>query len=240
VRAAVFSDVHGNLHALEAVLRDVDEAGVDELWCLGDTVGYAARPNECCELVRARASVSLAGNHDLVVAGALGLEEFSHDAATAAGWAKQHLTTGNREWLAGLPSLTERAGTLLVHGSPRDPVWEYVLGPDTALAALAATEAPVVLVGHSHFALAMAEDGRLGGLAPAAMEVDLAGARWLLNPGSAGQPRDGDPRAAWLLLDQEAQRATFMRVGYDIAATQAEIRAAGLPEILAARLAAGT
>ncbi len=240
MRVAVLSDIHGNLNALEAVL---EAASVDEVWCLGDVVGYGARPNECSELVRACASVCLAGNHDLVVVGTLGIEEFSHDAADAAAWAKERLTEENRAWLAGLPSMTERNGTLLAHASPRDPVWEYVLSNDVALASLEATEAPLVLVGHSHVALdlGLPADGELtGGLAPAGLEVDLAAGRWLLNPGSVGQPRDGDPRAAWLLVDFEAKRATFERVDYDIAATQAEIREAGLPELLAARLATGS
>jgi diadenosine tetraphosphatase ApaH/serine/threonine PP2A family protein phosphatase len=241
MRVAVLSDIHGNLHALEAVL---EAASVDEVWCLGDVVGYGARPNECCELVRERASVCLAGNHDLVVVGALPLDEFSHDAADAAAWAHDRLTEENRAYLAALPSLAERDGVLLVHGSPRDPVWEYVLSNDVALAALAATEAPLVLVGHSHVALELClADGRLaGGLAPAGAEVDLAAGRWLLNPGSVGQPRDGDPRAAWLELELELEvgRAVFARTDYDVAATQAEIREAGLPELLAARLESGS
>jgi len=238
MRVAVLSDIHGNLHALEAVLG---AASADEVWCLGDVVGYGARPNECCELVRARAAVCLAGNHDLVVVGTLGLEEFSHDAADAAGWSREHLTEENRAWLAGLPSTAERDGVLLVHASPRDPVWEYVLSNDVALASLEATEAPLVLVGHSHVALDLRlADGRLsGGVAEGGTEIELDPGRWLLNPGSVGQPRDGDPRAAWLLLDLDARRATFERVEYDIAATQAEIREAGLPELLALRLASG-
>ena len=242
MRVAVLSDIHGNLHALEAVLAAADAAAVDETWCLGDVVGYGARPNECCELVRARTAVCLAGNHDLVVVETLGIEEFSHDAADAAAWARDRLTDENRAWLAGLPSLAERDGTLLAHASPRDPVWEYVLSNDVALAALEATEAPLVLVGHSHVPLDLGlVDGHVeGGLAEAGTEVDLASRRWLLNPGSVGQPRDGDPRAAWLLLDLEARRATFEREDYDIAATQAEIRDAGLPELLAARLASGS
>jgi diadenosine tetraphosphatase ApaH/serine/threonine PP2A family protein phosphatase len=238
MRVAVLSDIHGNLHALEAVL---DAASVDEIWCLGDVVGYGARPNECCELVRERASVCLAGNHDLVVVGTLGLDEFSYDAADAAAWSKAQLTEENRAYLAGLLSMAERDGTLLVHASPRDPVWEYVLSNDVAIASLQATSAPLVLVGHSHVALGLglAEGELTGGLAPGGTEVDLDAGRWLLNPGSVGQPRDGDPRAAWLLVDFDARRATFERVDYDIESTQAEIREAGLPELLAARLASG-
>jgi len=239
MRVAVLSDIHGNFHALEAVLGT---AGVDEIWCLGDVVGYGARPNECCALVRERAAVCLAGNHDLVVVGTLGLEEFSHDAADAAGWSREHLTEENRAWLAGLPSMVEREGALLAHASPRDPVWEYVLSNDVALASLQATEHPLVLVGHSHVALdlRLADGALTGGVAAAGTEVDLDSGRWLLNPGSVGQPRDGDPRAAWLLVDFGARRATFERVEYDIAATQAEIREAGLPELLAVRLASGS
>jgi len=242
MRVAVLSDIHGNLHALEAALAAADAARVDEVWCLGDVVGYGARPNECCALVRERASVCLAGNHDLVVVGTLGIEEFSHDAADAAAWAREHVAEENRAWLAGLPSIAERDGVLLVHGSPRDPVWEYVLSIDAASAALEATEASLVLVGHSHVALALGlSNGHLsGGLAPAGAELDLTAGRRLLNPGSVGQPRDGDPRAAWLLLDLGARRATFERVDYDVAATQAEIREAGLPELLAARLSSGS
>ena len=240
MRVAVLSDIHGNLHALEAVL---DAASVDEVWCLGDVVGYGARPNECCELVRERASVCLAGNHDLVVVGTLGLDEFSHDAADAAGWSTRAArprrtaptSPGSRRWWSA-------TGPCSSTRSPRDPVWEYVLSNDVAIASLQATEAPLVLVGHSHVALDLRlADGELtGGIAAAGTEVDLDAGRWLLNPGSVGQPRDGDPRAAWLLVDFEARRATFERVEYDIAATQAEILEAGLPELLALRLASGS
>jgi predicted phosphodiesterase len=241
MRVAVISDIHGNLHALEAVLADVDREGVEEIWCLGDVVGYGARPNECCDLVRSRASLALCGNHDLAVLGSLDVADFSGDAGAAARWTAEVLGADQRAWLATLAPLARRGEIELYHASARDPVWEYVLSEHVALQSLLATEASVVLVGHSHVALALAWDGTEleGGAAPAETEADLAGRRWLVNPGSVGQPRDGDPRAAWLSLDIATQRATFRRVPYPIEETQAEIRAHGLPDTLAARLEHG-
>jgi diadenosine tetraphosphatase ApaH/serine/threonine PP2A family protein phosphatase len=241
MRVAVISDVHGNARALEAVLAALEQADTDALWCLGDTVGYGARPNECCALVGSAADLSLAGNHDLVVAGVLGLEEFSHDAAAAARWSRVQLDDAARSWLSGLEPQARAEGLELYHGSPRDPVWEYVLSEYAAVAALEATTSPAVLVGHSHVALAIAvADGAVvGGLAPSGSSVSFAERRWLLNPGSVGQPRDGDPRAAYLVLDLERRLVEFHRVDYDVAGTQSEIREAGLPETLAARLERG-
>jgi len=241
VRVAVVSDIHANLHALEAVLADIERESPDELWCLGDVVGYGPRPNECCALVRERADLVLCGNHDLAVVGTLDLAEFSGDAATAARWTQTVLDDEHRSWLAGLEPTAKRDRAELFHASPRDPVWDYVLSEQVALQSLALTEAPVVLVGHSHVALALssAGDDIAGGLAPGGTEPELAGRRWLLNPGSVGQPRDGDPQAAWLLVDFGAEGAVFRRVAYDVDATQVEIRAVGLPDGLAGRLAYG-
>jgi len=243
MRVAVLSDIHANLHALDAVLAEVATESPDEVWCLGDVVGYGPLPNECCARIRAHSDVTLCGNHDLGVIGALDLAEFSGEAAAAARWTATVLEADHRDWLGSLEPVTARPGAELFHGSPRDPVWDYVLSELVALQSLRMTEAPLVLVGHSHIALALVatREGNDvdGGLAPAGTAVDLAGARWLLNPGSVGQPRDGDPRAAWLLVDFDAQRATFRRVTYDVEATQAEIRAAGLPDALASRLAHG-
>jgi predicted phosphodiesterase len=241
MRAAVVSDIHGNLAALEAVLEAVDAVAPDELWCLGDLVGYGPRPSECCEVVAARAQVCLGGNHDLAVRGSIDLFEFSGDAAVAARWTREVLSPAARAFLDSLEPEGERAGVALYHGSARDPVWEYVLSDEAAAATLALTDAALTLVGHSHAALqvALGDGVHEGGLAPAGTELELAGARRLLNPGSVGQPRDGDSRAAWLLLDLDAGHASFRRVEYDIARTQAEMRAAGLPEPLALRLAHG-
>src|SRR4051794_11119256 len=200
MRIAVLSDIHANYHALERVLASVAAESVDEVWCLGDTVGYGPRPNECCEAVRERAGVALAGNHDLAATGAIDIGEFNGDAAAAIRWTRPVLDEAARSFLDSLSPLGRRPGVELFHGSPLDPVWSYVLSGEAAYYSFQATEAPLVLVGHSHVAMALSFDGTDigGGLAEEATEVDLAQGRWLLNPGSVGQPRGGDPRAAWL------------------------------------------
>ena len=241
MRVAVISDIHANLHALEAVLDEIDAEPPDALWCLGDLVGYGARPNECCAIVRERADVCLLGNHDLVALGRIDIGDFNPEAAAAAAWSRDALDDESRAFLESLAPSAGVEQAQLFHASARDPVWEYVLTDEAALATLLLTTADVVLVGHSHVALAIALDGDTvrGGLAPGGSEVELRGARLLLNPGSVGQPRDGDPRAAWLLLDFDRRFASFRRAAYPIERTQRELRAAGLPEALAARLALG-
>jgi predicted phosphodiesterase len=241
VRVAVISDIHGNLHALEAVLAALDADPVEEVWCLGDTVGYGPKPNECCALVRERADVSLCGNHDLAVRGTIDLAEFSGDAAAAAAWTQDVLAADALAWLNGLEPTGETHGVQLFHGSARDPVWEYVLSDEAAVTTLLLTESQVVLVGHSHAALEIALRGSEldGRLAPNGTVLGLGEARWLLNPGSVGQPRDGDPDAAYLVLDLDARTATYRRARYDVARTQAEMRDVGLPHALAERLAVG-
>jgi diadenosine tetraphosphatase ApaH/serine/threonine PP2A family protein phosphatase len=241
MRIAVVSDIHSNLVALEAVLGAIDDDAPDELWCLGDLVGYGPRPNECTRLMQERTRMCLCGNHDLAVRGTLDLWEFSGDAGTAARWTR---TVLNDEALAFLNSLQPSGkadGVALFHGSARDPVWEYVLSGEAALMTLSVASEPIVLVGHSHVALQiqLQGDGLDGGLAADGTELELTGARSVLNPGSVGQPRDGDPRAAYLLLDLDTQTATFRRVEYDIERTQAQMAEAGLPEALALRLSVG-
>jgi predicted phosphodiesterase len=241
MRVAVISDVHGNFPALEAVLTAVETDEPDEIWCLGDLVGYGPHPNECCRVVSERANICLVGNHDLGVLGEISLAEFSPDAAEVARWTQGKLEEAQRSFLAGLSSSADADGAALYHASARDPVWEYVLSVDVAHDTLSLTSAPIVLVGHSHVALAILLEGGMlsGGLAPADTEGDLSRGRWLLNPGSVGQPRDGDPRAAYLLLELDRHVAHFRRVEYPIERTQADLRAEGLPESLAARLPFG-
>jgi diadenosine tetraphosphatase ApaH/serine/threonine PP2A family protein phosphatase len=241
MRVAVVSDIHSNLQALEAVLAAIDADAPDQLWCLGDLVGYGARPNECCAAIAERADVCLAGNHDLAVRGTIDLAEFGGEAGIAASWTRTVLEPEAQALLERLEPQGRANGVALYHGSARDPIWEYVLSDEAALATLELAESPLVLVGHSHVALRVvqSDDELEGGLAAAGTEVELGGVHALLNPGSVGQPRDGDPRAAYLLLDLEAQQASFRRVDYDVERTQREIRDAGLPELLAARLELG-
>jgi diadenosine tetraphosphatase ApaH/serine/threonine PP2A family protein phosphatase len=242
MRVAVVSDIHSNLHALDAVLAAIDEDAPDELWCLGDLVGYGPRPNECCATIAERADVCLVGNHDLAVRGTIDLSEFGGEAGVAARWTREVLDSEAQELLDRLEPQGIAHDVALYHGSARDPIWEYVLSDQVAFVTMALANVPLVLVGHSHVALQIVLSGGedlSGGVAPAGTELELDGVQAVLNPGSVGQPRDSDPRAAYLLLDLEAQRASFRRVEYDVERTQKEMREAGLPELLAARLEVG-
>jgi predicted phosphodiesterase len=242
MRVAVVSDIHGNRQAFEAVLDAIASSDCEEMWCLGDLVGYGADPDACVELARKHAAISLAGNHDLVVVGTLPLEEFSRGAALAAQWTRETITPETRAYLNELqPSLLdEEVG--LYHASPRDPVWEYVLSPLQADMCLDVQQHRVCLIGHSHVALAFQRPpGELatGQTRDADDQLKLSSGEWLVNPGSVGQPRDGDPRAAWLELDLDTWEATYRRTEYDIAGAGAAIRAARLPASLAERLQYG-
>jgi predicted phosphodiesterase len=242
MRIAVISDIHANRHALEAVLDDVADAETDELWCLGDIVGYGADPNDCCALVRQHADVCLAGNHDLAATGDLSLEDFSRGAAIAAQWTQDVLAPDHLTWLASLAPLGSAHDIGLFHGSPRDPIWQYVTSSLLADLCLDLLRERIGLIGHSHIALSFQrEEGSTatGAARRGGEQADVAGGTWLLNPGSVGQPRDGDPRAAWMLVDLGADSAEWRRADYDIAGAAAAIRAARLPDSLAERLQYG-
>jgi len=241
MRAAVITDVHANLPALEAVLAAIDEAGVEEIWCLGDTLGYGAEPDECTDLVRERCAIGLVGNHDLAVLGALDIAAFSEAAAEAVAWTRENVAERTLAHLRELEPAGDREGVGLFHASPRDPIWEYVLSAEQADACFDAQTTKIALIGHSHVALYFADrgDGGSGSQAGDAEKLDLKEGRWLLNPGSVGQPRDGDPRAAWLELDTDEWQATYHRVAYDIDSAADAIRSAGLPDLLADRLSVG-
>lgn len=242
VRVAVVSDIHGNRQAFEAVLEEIEESSCQELWCLGDLVGYGADPDVCVELARAHAAICLAGNHDLVVRGDLPLEEFSRGAAVAAQWTQQTISAQAMAYLQDLEPAWLEEDVGLYHASPRDPVWEYVLSPLQAELCLDVQKHRVCLIGHSHVALSFSRNEgspATGQTREADQELEAAAGEWLINPGSVGQPRDGDPRAAWLELDTSTWRASFRRTEYDIEAAANAIRAARLPSSLAERLAYG-
>lgn len=245
MRLAIISDIHGNLPALEAVLADVEATDAEAIWCLGDVVGYGAEPNECTRLVAERSAVCLAGNHDLAVLDAIDVSTFSPAAAQAAKWTRANLDEDAHAFLAGLSAADESHDVAIYHASPRDHVWEYVLWPEQAGECIARQATRVALIGHSHVALCFraADDGDAqdthGAQAGSGTTLEVGEGRWLLNPGSVGQPRDGDPRAAWMELDTRSWAATYRRVEYEIERAADAIAAAGLPEQLGRRLFVG-
>jgi predicted phosphodiesterase len=242
MRVAIASDIHGNKHAFQAVIAAAEDDGAEELWCLGDLVGYGAEPDACVALADAHCTICLAGNHDLAVVDVLSLDEFSRGAALAAQWTKDVITADTREYLLSLSPKGTVEGLGLFHASPRDPVWEYVLSALAAELCFDATEFRVSFIGHSHVALSFHRpegEPATGSTRREGAQVDLSSGEWLINPGSTGQPRDGDHRAAWLALDTDAWTATWRRAEYDIAGAQAAIRAANLPDSLAERLQYG-
>ncbi|GAC1539340.1 MAG: metallophosphoesterase family protein [Herpetosiphon sp.] len=241
MRILILSDVHSNLAALEAVLAAAPQH--DELWCLGDTIGYGPQPNECCTLIAQLATWTLTGNHDLACLGAISLADFNHVARIANEWNGLQLDPTAREWLTQRPTIAEAPGALLAHASPRDPIWEYVVDAETAQANLPFIPGNLCFVGHSHLPLryALQPDGseefsRLADNQSLQLDPDV---RYIINPGSVGQPRDGDPRASFALWDTDAHIFTLHRVPYDIPTTRRLIKAAGLPTALGDRLAVG-
>ena len=242
MKVAVISDIHANKQAFEAALEAISSSDAAEVWCLGDLVGYGADPDACVELAREHAAVCLAGNHDLAVTGEVPLDEFSRGASLAAQWTQDVIARDNLEFLEGLAAQGREDRVGLYHASPRDPVWEYVLSTLVADLCLDAQDDRLCLIGHSHVALSFTrEEGELATGEPRrdGAQLDISSGEWLLNPGSVGQPRDGDPRAAWLLLDLDGMTASYMRTDYDIAGAAAAIRAARLPDSLAERLEYG-
>ena len=238
----VLSDIHANLAALEAVLADA--AGQwERVWFLGDLVGYGPQPNECVERLRALEPLALTGNHDWAVLDKLDVDDFNAEARMVVRWTQRTLTGENRAYLQDLPPLRVAPPFTLAHASPRHPVWEYILDLPTALANFAHFDTPCCLVGHTHVPAVFALDEASGGLDFALVEhgdvLDLSRHRLIVNPGGVGQPRDGDPRAAYALLDDEAMTMEFRRVPYDIAATQALMRDLKMPRRLIKRLEQG-
>jgi diadenosine tetraphosphatase ApaH/serine/threonine PP2A family protein phosphatase len=239
MRVAVLSDIHANLPALDAVLAEVPS--VDGIWQLGDVVGYGPNPDEVVARLRDVGAVGVRGNHDAAALGGREIESFNVDARRAAEWTRTAISADTRAWLSALPETLELEGFLLVHGSPRDPTWEYITSTPVARAAMTTLGTRSGLHGHTHLPVAfIEEDGRLETMSPGAgSRLMFDGRRVLLNPGSVGQPRDGIPTAGWMLIDTDAGSATWRRTSFDIEVVQAAMVQAELPERLVARLAYG-
>jgi diadenosine tetraphosphatase ApaH/serine/threonine PP2A family protein phosphatase len=245
MRYLVISDIHANLTAFEAVLEDAGTLGKDYdfVWCLGDVVGYGPDPNECVDLLRSLPHLCLAGNHDWATLGRLDVRTFNADARKAVTWTRETMTEDNLAYLEALPTTFVLGDFTLAHGSPREPVWEYILDPLIASLNFPHYETPYCLVGHTHtpviFEL-LNEKGECQPIAPSYnQQIKFDGRRRIINPGSVGQPRDSDPRAAYAILDAERLVWEYRRIPYDIGAVQKRMRKIDMPERLVTRLEHG-
>lgn len=241
MRVLVVSDIHANLSALDAVIADAGE--FDAVWCLGDLVGYGPEPNECVERIRSLPNlICLLGNHDAAALKQIGTEVFNSEAKLSIHWTQDNLTPENIEFLSSLPEHYEDQLVALAHGSPRNPVWEYILDGRVARRNFEAFQSPYCLVGHTHLPVMYHLDAETGtvrmGIPDMIGTIDLL-PRAILNPGSVGQPRDRDHRAAYAIFDVERQTWKANRVAYDIARVQKLILEVGLPPRHAIRLAEG-
>lgn len=243
MRCAILADIHGNLAAFQAVLEDVAGRGpLDNIWCLGDVVGYGPRPRECIQLLRQHDPLCVAGNHDWAAIGNIDTSYFNPDAAAACRWTAEHLTPDDMDYLRRLPLTLRQGDFTLVHGSPREPIWEYIVSTPSAQENFAHFDTRFCLIGHSHAPLVFELDQeglcRLHQL-PGTLSLKAEDKRLIINCGSVGQPRDGDPRASYAILDTEAVAIQHHRINYDIPATQQAMREAGLPLRLINRLTLG-
>lgn len=240
MKVAVLSDIHANLEALEAVLADARGNGAESFWCLGDVVGYGADPDAVVGILRGLRVPTVAGNHDWAACGLTSTRQFNRHAAAAAEWTAQTMQPENLEWLKSLPLIERIDNVLMVHATPSEPAaWHYCMMVEDALDEMESYREELCLIGHSHVPGAFERHDEEVRYTRAEELVLRPGRQYLVNVGSVGQPRDGDPRAAYLLFETEERRLRHVRVEYDIAGAQAKIIAAGLPAWLASRLAEG-
>jgi diadenosine tetraphosphatase ApaH/serine/threonine PP2A family protein phosphatase len=253
MRSLIIADLHSNLEAFQAILKSSKlQGGFDQVWVLGDLVGYGPDPGPCIDLLRSLPHVAICGNHDLAAISSISLEKFNPIAAKAASWTTEQLTTEQKKYLGSLPKRTSIGEFTLVHGSPLDPIWDYFLPGAMDLTDLQASfdqfSTRYCLVGHSHLQFWCGQSdlegpGRRIELAfrklTAGDIIPLGNERLVINPGSAGQPRDGDPRVSYLLYDAEANHLVYFRTSYDVETVQKKMRQAGLSENLVTRLSTG-
>ncbi len=242
MRYAIMADIHANLAAFNAVLDDMEQrGGVEEIWCLGDIVGYGPDPHECIERLQRYNHVCVAGNHDWAAIGKISTAEFNPDAALACQWTTQQLSQADIQYLESLPLTVDKDIFTLVHGSPREPIWEYVISTGIARENFSFFQSPYCLLGHSHVPLVFKEEDGSCTFSRLVVNIGLAlgESRLIINPGGVGQPRDGDPHASYAIYDSDTRIVRLYRIPYDIAATQDKMMAKGLPVRLAVRLQQG-
>lgn len=244
MKILIISDVHANLVALETVLKATQDIEFDDIWSLGDVVGYGPKPCECVDLVREIApNVSIIGNHDWAAIGRLDLEDFNPVAKYASYWTTMKLGVGHLNYLESLPNRMIEDDWTVVHGSPQHPVWEYVYNARIAAINFGFYDTRICFLGHTHIQLYITEESAKSNIQPKqpsdGQVIDVSQERIIINPGSVGQPRDGDPRAGCAIFDTELMTVTFRRIPYDIKLTQQQLREEGLPESLILRLSMG-
>ena len=243
MRYAIIADIHANLAAFKAVLDHIERrGGVEEIWCLGDIVGYGPDPCQCIELLRQYKHVCIAGNHDWAVIGKAAFSKFNPDAAIACRWTAQQLSPEDIEYLESLPEVIQKEDFTLVHGSPRQPIWEYLISVNSARECFAYFQSQFCLVGHSHVPMVFKYDEddtcSFSQFMPN-VGLALGKSRLIINPGGVGQPRDGDPRASYAIYDNETGMIRLYRVPYDVGITQTRMVKHNLPIRLVARLSQG-
>ena len=236
----IISDIHSNLEASRSVINTLNQRGVDKIICLGDIVGYGANPNECCELARKTAFLVVLGNHDAGSIGLTNLRNFSKSAIAVCQWTDQILTHENRDWLKKLPLTDEIGEELMVHSAPANPSeWKYILSLNDAITEFRAFSGQICFVGHSHVPCSFIEQDNQYNIVENSKFTLNPKARYIINPGSVGQPRDGDPRASFAIYDKDNRKVEIVKRSYDIKSAQQKILDAGLPDDLASRLAVG-
>jgi len=236
MRIAVISDIHGNLEALNAVIEYLQNREITNIYCLGDIVGYGPNPNECVQTVAKHAKTTVIGNHDHAVLGLTSTEYFNDFAKISTFWTSNALNQENREFLSGLNFTHTIDDILLVHATPSDPpMWHYILSEMDARHEFDHFEQKICFIGHSHFPIVFSQEGF-----SRRMKQKLNGQdKYIINVGSVGQPRDGNPKACFCVYDQEMQEIEYVRLAYDVYSTRTKIIQAGLPVFLAERLTKG-